>query len=117
MVGTACPDSYRGPSMKPMLHGTVGSGEVGINLYGGVLARCSVCQAEVMSDVEIVFVKNHTVINVVRPEYHKILDEMDQIDPHDLVEPNSFFQSTAAARGYVFSIFLKGIKTHNLTES
>jgi len=39
MAGTACPDLNRGPSMKPVLHRTVGSGGVLMNLIWGLVGE------------------------------------------------------------------------------
>ena len=44
---------------------------------------------------------------VVRPEYHPVIEKLREIDPHDLVRPDSWFQGSANARGYVWLLFLK----------
>ena len=47
---------------------------------------------------------------VVKPEYLPIIKELKEIDPHDLVRPESWFQSESEARGYVWSMFLRELK-------
>ena len=44
---------------------------------------------------------------VVKTEYHSILDQMMDLDPHDLVTPDSWFMSESSARGFVWSMFIK----------
>jgi hypothetical protein len=44
--------------------------------------------------------------SVIKPELLPILDELKEIDPHDLVRPESWFQDEDSARGYVWSLFL-----------
>ena len=60
----------------------------------------------------ITFVNNYLnyieeISQVIKPELQPILDELRQIDPHDLVRPDSYFDSENSARGYVWSIFVK----------
>lgn len=62
----------------------------------------------------IVFVKNYLnyleeISQVIKPELQPILDELRQVDPHDLVRPDSFFDSENSARGYVWSMFIKRV--------
>ena len=45
--------------------------------------------------------------SVVKPELLPIIDELKEIDPHDLVRPDSWFQSEIDARGYVWGQFIK----------
>jgi len=45
--------------------------------------------------------------SVVKPELYPILDELRQIDPHDLVRPDTWFQGEGDARGFVWSMFIK----------
>ena len=47
------------------------------------------------------------ISQVIKPELQPILDELKEIDPHDLVRPDSWFQSESEARGYVWSMFVK----------
>ena len=47
------------------------------------------------------------ISEVVRPELLPIIEELKQIDPHDLVRPDTFFESENSARGYIWSMFIK----------
>ena len=47
---------------------------------------------------------------VVKPEYQSIVSEMKSIDAHDLVQPETWFESENAARGYVWSMFIRRVK-------
>ena len=47
---------------------------------------------------------------VIKPEYQSAVDRLRDNDPHDLVRPETWFPSTASARGYVFSLFLNETK-------
>jgi hypothetical protein len=49
---------------------------------------------------------------VVKPELLYILDKMDEIDPHDLVRPESYFIHEPHAFGYVWSMFMGGVRHH-----
>jgi hypothetical protein len=50
---------------------------------------------------------------VIKPEYQTIIDKMKEIDPHDLVVPESFFLSERSARGFLWSIFIRRVKLSN----
>jgi hypothetical protein len=45
--------------------------------------------------------------DVVKPELFPLVDELEKIDPHDLLTPASWFPNESSARGYVWSMFLK----------
>ena len=45
--------------------------------------------------------------DVVRPDLFPLLDQLTVVDPHDLVRPETWFQSENDARGFVWSMFLK----------
>ena len=47
---------------------------------------------------------------VIKPELLPVLEKLKEIDPHDLVNPQTWFARTNHARGYVWSLFLKNIK-------
>jgi len=69
----------------------------------------------------IVFVKNYLnyldeISQVIKPELLQVVDELKEIDPHDLVRPDSYFDSENSARGYVWSMFLKGAKKYSVKE-
>jgi len=60
----------------------------------------------------IEFVMNYeTYLNeieqVVKPEYLPAVERLRARDPHDILRPESWFQSESAARGYVWTMFLK----------
>jgi len=60
----------------------------------------------------IVFVRNYLnyldeIELVVKPELLPILEEIRQIDVHDLIRPDTYFQDENHARGFVWSLFLK----------
>ena len=44
---------------------------------------------------------------VVKPELLPILEDLKKNDPHDLIKPDSWFQSEGDARGFVWSLFIK----------
>lgn len=55
----------------------------------------------------IVFIRNYLnyldeIGEVVKPELQPILDELRQIDPHDLVRPDTFFIGESQAKGIVW---------------
>jgi hypothetical protein len=59
----------------------------------------------------IVFVKNYLnyldeISQVIKPELQPILDELRELDPHDLVRPDSWFQNESEAKGFVWSMFV-----------
>lgn len=69
----------------------------------------------------IVFVKNYMdyleeISSVVKPELLPIIDELKEIDPHDLIRPDTFFDSENSACGYVWSLFVKRTKKYNAPE-
>ena len=45
--------------------------------------------------------------SVIKPELLPIIEELKATDPHDLVRPDSWFQSESDARGYVWGLFIK----------
>lgn len=45
--------------------------------------------------------------SVVKEELYPILEQLQQIDPHDLVRPDTWFSGEGYARGYVWSLFIK----------
>ena len=47
--------------------------------------------------------------SVVRPDLYPIVDDLKSYDPHDLITPETWFPSESAARGYVWSLFLKEV--------
>jgi hypothetical protein len=47
---------------------------------------------------------------VVKPEYQYAVKKLNEIDPHDIVKPEHYFNSEAEAVGVVFRLFLKRIR-------
>ena len=43
----------------------------------------------------------------VKPEYLPAIERLKANDPHDLVRPDTWFLNASAARGYVWTLFLK----------
>ena len=67
------------------------------------------------------FVNNYTsyieeISQVIRPELQPVLDELKEIDPHDLVQPESYFINKNHARGFVWGMFMKRVKKYNPKE-
>lgn len=59
----------------------------------------------------IVFVKNYMdyleeISSVIKPELLPIIDELKDIAPHDLVHPETWFQTESKANGFVSKILL-----------
>jgi hypothetical protein len=50
------------------------------------------------------------ISNVIKPELLPIIDQLKDIDPHDLVTPETYIIAESHARGYVWSLFLKRAK-------
>jgi len=54
---------------------------------------------------------------VVRPELLPIIEELKEIDAHDLIRPDTWFQSEGDARGLVWSLFItKALYNSDLTQ-
>ena len=63
----------------------------------------------------IEFVSNYEnylseIEQVVKPEYQPAIERLRENDPHDLVRPDTWFQGSSNARGYVWMLFLQEIK-------
>lgn len=54
--------------------------------------------------------------SVIRSEFLPLLNELAQVDPHDLVTPETWFPNENAARGYVWSMLLKETKEVRMIE-
>lgn len=48
--------------------------------------------------------------DVIRPELFPLVDELEKIDPHDLVAPDTWFPNENAAIGFLWSYFIKRMK-------
>ncbi len=44
---------------------------------------------------------------VIKPEFAPVIERLKNIDPYDLVRPESWFMTESHARGYVWSLFIK----------
>jgi hypothetical protein len=69
----------------------------------------------------IIFVRNYMdyleeISSVIKPELLPILDELRQIDPHDLVQPEAWFHTESEAMGFVWKMFIKRVKKYNPME-
>ena len=53
------------------------------------------------------------ISRVIKPELLPVIDQMKDIDPHDLVQPNTFFLNEDHARGFVWNIFLTRAKKYS----
>ena len=51
---------------------------------------------------------------VVRPEFKPIIQKMLEIDPHDLIKPESYFEGENDAKGLVWKMFVKKAKKEGL---
>jgi len=63
-----------------------------------------------MDSIEFVNRYNHylsEIRDVIKPDLCPQLDEFAQIVPHDLVTPERWSPTANAARGYVWSLFVK----------
>lgn len=47
---------------------------------------------------------------VIKPELFPILEEVAKTDPHDIVRPDTWFPSESAARGFVWTMFMKKVR-------
>jgi len=52
------------------------------------------------------------ISSLVRPDLLPVIDQLKEIDPHDLVTPSAWFQSENDARGYVWGMFVKRVKKY-----
>ncbi len=66
----------------------------------------------------IEFVNNYSLYveeigQVIKTELQPVLDELKGIDPHDLVQPETWFNSESEAKGFVWKMFIKRVKKNN----
>ena len=47
---------------------------------------------------------------VIKPELLPVIEELKQIDPHDLITPETWFVNTNHARGFVLNLFLQHVR-------
>ncbi len=53
---------------------------------------------------------------VIKPELLPIIDQLKNIDPHDLVTPETYLVDGSHARGYVWRLFLQRAKEYSSTK-
>jgi hypothetical protein len=53
---------------------------------------------------------------VIKPELLPIIDQLRNIDPHDLISPETYFTDGSHARGYVWRLFLQKVKDNSSTK-
>lgn len=66
-----------------------------------------------MDSIEFVNRYDHylnEIRDVIRPDLYPQLDELAQVDPHDLISPETWFSNESAARGLIWSIFVGKVK-------
>lgn len=52
------------------------------------------------------------ISEVVKPLLLPIIEELRQIDPHDLVIHDKFFESESHGKGLVWNMFIKGVRKY-----
>lgn len=50
------------------------------------------------------------ISEVIKPELIPVIEELRQIDPHDLVSPDTFFVSESQGKGLVWNMFIKRVR-------
>ena len=53
---------------------------------------------------------------VIKPELLPIIDQLKNIDPHDLVTTEIYLIDGSQARGYVWRLFLQSVKEDSSTK-
>ena len=53
---------------------------------------------------------------VIKPELLPIIDELKNIDPHDLIKPETFIMAESHARGLIWTMFLQRVKKNSSTK-
>ena len=51
---------------------------------------------------------------VVRPEFKPVILKLLDIDPHDLIRPEAYFDHESHAQGFVWKMFMKEAKKQGL---
>ena len=47
---------------------------------------------------------------VIKPELLTVLEKLKEIEPHDLIIPETWFINTNQARGFVWNLFLQHVR-------
>ena len=53
---------------------------------------------------------------VIKPELLPIIEQLKNIDPHDLIKPETYLIDGSHARGYVWRLFLQRVKKNSSTK-
>ena len=53
------------------------------------------------------------ISEVIKPELLPLIEELRQIDPHDLVRPDTFFVSEGQGKGFVWNMFIKKVRKNS----
>jgi len=53
------------------------------------------------------------ISEVIKPELLPVIEELRQIDPHDLVRPDTFFVSESQGKGFVWNMFIKRVRKYS----
>ena len=69
----------------------------------------------------IEFVNNYhqyldEISQVIKPELQPILNKLKEIDPHDLVQPETWFHSESEVKGFVWKMFIKRVRKYFLNK-
>jgi len=51
-----------------------------------------------------------TIRKVTKEEYYPALKRLEEIDPHDLIKPDTWFADENAAMGFVYRLFILEIR-------
>ena len=51
-----------------------------------------------------------TIRKVTKEEYYPALKKLEEIDPHDLVKPDTWFADENAALGFVYRLFMMEVR-------
>jgi hypothetical protein len=47
---------------------------------------------------------------MVKPELMPVIEQLKEIDPHDLIRPDTYFMTENHARGFVWTLFMREAK-------
>lgn len=56
------------------------------------------------------------ISEVIKPELLPIIGELKGIDPHDLVQPDTFFASESQGKGFVWNMFIRRVRKTSKVE-
>lgn len=66
--------------------------------------------------MELKFIRNYeyylnVLEKIVKPEYQVVIEEMREIDPHELITPDTYFNSNQESLGFVVNLFIKNLNS------